>query len=303
MHHFQRAFYEVKFLAEFLRKNGVEFQNFFSEIMEKVYPGDFQRIRPWGNIGDRKCDGYLRSERRLFQVYAPNDIRLKNTLAKIDEDFHGALPYWRGYFDKWVFVHNSYHGIAADIETRLDDLEAANTPLKIERCGFEELRREVFRLDITDISSLLGLAPTTRDMMQIGLEDLRPVLTRIAGQKPDINQSVKPVPSDKIEANGLSDAVEELIRFGMHRASLVQKFFDKYYDPRFGESIAEAFKQEYQRLRATGLIGDEIFSELQVFAGGERVPNAAQQCSVLAVLAYLFERCHIFEPSRFTNTL
>ena len=103
----KRSYYEVIFENTYLKKGGNEFQDFFSEIMEKCHPGDFQRVRPWGNTGDRKNDGYLRSARILFQVYAPNEMSANDAITKIDEDFHGALHYWQQFFDKWIFVHNS----------------------------------------------------------------------------------------------------------------------------------------------------------------------------------------------------
>lgn len=106
----RRAYYEMAFENAYLKKGGNGFQDFFSEIMEKCHPSDFQRVRPWGNIGDRKNDGYLRSGRTLFQVYAPNEMSANEAIAKIQEDFNGALPYWQQYFDKWVFVHNSKNG-------------------------------------------------------------------------------------------------------------------------------------------------------------------------------------------------
>jgi hypothetical protein len=70
--------------------------------MEKRYPGDFITVRPWGNVGDRKNDGYLRSKRMLFQSYAPNDISAAECVAKIDDDFLGALPFWQKYFGAWI---------------------------------------------------------------------------------------------------------------------------------------------------------------------------------------------------------
>jgi hypothetical protein len=69
-----RSHYELTFKVAFMEKKGEEFQNFFSTVMEKGYPADFIRVRPWGNAGDRKNDGYLRSQRILFQSYAPNEI-------------------------------------------------------------------------------------------------------------------------------------------------------------------------------------------------------------------------------------
>jgi hypothetical protein len=45
-----RAYYEVAFERDFLKKGGNAFQDFFSEIMEKCHPGDFVRVRPWGVV-------------------------------------------------------------------------------------------------------------------------------------------------------------------------------------------------------------------------------------------------------------
>ena len=88
-----RAYYEVVLENRFLKKKGNEFQDFFSEIMEKCHPGDFQRVRPWGKSGDKKNDGFLKSERRLFQVYAPNDMTEAAARKKITEDFAGAVKH------------------------------------------------------------------------------------------------------------------------------------------------------------------------------------------------------------------
>lgn len=298
MQQIQRAFYEMKFLTEFLKRNGTEFQTLFEEIMEKRYPGDFQRVRPWGNIGDRKCDGYLKSKRCLYQVYAPDDMKIAKAITKIEEDFAEALPFWKKHFDSWVFVHNAYYGLAADVLQKLLDLEQAHTPITLDRCGFAELRLELFQMDASAIASILGPAPELRDMLSLGFDDLRPVLLNIGRQRPVLDDIILPVPLDKLDANGLSESAAELLRFGMQKATLVQRFFDKWHDPTLGDSIAQAFKLEYLRLKALKLPPDEIFCELQVFAGGERVQSPMTQSSVLVVLAYLFERCHIFEASR-----
>ena len=86
--------------------------------MELRYSGDFVRVRPWGNVGDRKNDGYLRSRRMLFQAYAPLVTRLRTLITKINEDFAGALPYWKEHFDEWILVHNHKDGVPADVLKR-----------------------------------------------------------------------------------------------------------------------------------------------------------------------------------------
>src|SRR5262245_55230856 len=82
-----RAFFELHFELAFLKRKADEFQDFFSSIMEKRYPADFVRVKPWGNVGDKKNDGYLKSRRMLFQSYAPNSMEAAKAIAKIEEDF------------------------------------------------------------------------------------------------------------------------------------------------------------------------------------------------------------------------
>ena len=134
-------YYREKFKSMFMEKSGNSFQDFFSEIMEAKYPGDFQSS-PWGKFGDRKNDGYIKSKRMLFQVYAPIRGSQEKFFKKIEGDFEGALPYWRDYFDQWIFVHNSREGLSSDVQIKLLDLEKQHNEIKILTWGFPELERK-----------------------------------------------------------------------------------------------------------------------------------------------------------------
>lgn len=297
MDHVTRQFYELWLERDFLKQKGNEFQDRFATVMEKRYPGDFVRVRPWGNVGDRKNDGYLKPKRILYQVYAPNEVELAKTLAKIDEDFFGALPYWKAYFDRWTFVHNSRAGLAPDVLKRLLELEAAHAPVTLPAFGFEEFRQEFFQLPVADIASILGPAPTVRDLSAIGHKDVQLVLNHIATASVDPAADVNEVHAGKLEANALSPYVAELLRTGMTRAKVVERFFERYHDATYGDRVAAAFRARYAVLRDAGQhTPDAIFMELQDFAsGGDKTP--ARQVAVLAVLAHLFESCDIFEPA------
>jgi hypothetical protein len=48
---------------------GDAFQDFFSEVMEKLHGSNFIRVRPFGQKGDKGCDGYLQPSGQLFQCY------------------------------------------------------------------------------------------------------------------------------------------------------------------------------------------------------------------------------------------
>ncbi|MCG2736732.1 MAG: hypothetical protein L6265_02785 [Thermoplasmatales archaeon] len=295
MDELMRAYYEATFEKEFLKKRGTAFQDFFSEIMEKCHPSDFQRVKPWGCAGDQKNDGYLRSQRTLFQSYAPNEMSASKAISKIDEDFRGALPYWREHFNCWVFVHNSREGLSPQILKKLCELGKEFPDITIVWFGFEELRSKVFSLSETDIFSVLGHVPSSRGLAHIGFAELKIVIDHIASQPPVEEGDYAPVSKEKLERNALSPHVQIILKAGMRKANLVQSFFNKWYDPTLGDKVATAFNNKYKKLKTTHHVPDIIFYNLQEFAGGPQRNPPAQELAISAVLAYLFERCDIFE--------
>jgi len=299
----RRAFYELKVENALLRLKGNAFQDWFSELMQLRFPGgDFVRVRPWGKLGDRKNDGYIRSRRTLCQVHAPDEASgattLRKILRKIDEDFAEAKPYWQEHFDVWVFVHNSPSGLPADVLKHLLDKQAANQPIQLRDWGPADMRTFLFELSDEHIARHLGPAPGRRDFENLGLKDLTPVLLKLAAQEPMPEVDVRPVPPGKIEANALSPSVSQLLKAGMPKADLVQRFFDNFHDSSLGDRIAAAFKERYAELRGTGLGPDAIFSRLVQYAGGLDDESVEHSAAVLSVIAYLFEQCDIFERPR-----
>lgn len=292
-----KAYYEGKFEAAFLRAKGNEFQSFFNELMGRAYKSDYMPCRPWGNRGDRKNDGFLKSDRRLFQVYAPNEMTEQEAISKIDEDFQGAKDFWGKHFDKWAFVHNAHSGIPPHVQKKILDLEAANPGFKLDPWGLEELRAIFRQLNPEDVESWFGHAPNAQTKVKMAFEDLRVVLETIGSKKPDSTLAVKQVPPKKIEANQLSNATATLLKEGMTKASLVDDFFGKWHDPTFGERIAMAFREEYRILRETRT-PNEIFCEFQAWVGGPERGTAEHEMAVLTVIAYYFESCDIFEEPR-----
>jgi cellulose synthase/poly-beta-1,6-N-acetylglucosamine synthase-like glycosyltransferase len=153
------AYYELRFENQFLRAKGFTFQTLFATLMGNAHPADFIPCRPWGAMGDRKNDGYLKSERLLFQVYAPNELRAARAIKKIREDFTQALPYWKDHFDTWVFVHNAIDGLSAPILDTLLALERENPPIKITAWGYHELVLRFRTLSLEARTALYGVPP------------------------------------------------------------------------------------------------------------------------------------------------
>ena len=62
----------------------------------------------------------------------------------------------------------------------------------------------------------------------------------------------------------------------------------------FPEKLKAGFLSEYDRLKAIGYSGDSLFFCLFDFAGGKHSEHI-KRAAGLAVLAYLFQICEVFE--------
>ena len=297
----QQLSYEKDFRILFLEAKGDGFQHLFEKLMGKVHPNDFMACRPWGNVGDRKNDGYLPSARTLFQCYAPNELSAVDAIRKINEDFDGAKTHWEKYFDEWIFVHNAPDGrLGPHIIEVLAKVAKENPTIKIGHCGWEEMLTKFRQLSLQDLESWFGPALTMEANINLGYSDLVAVLTHISVARAPATSEVKDVSHGKIEANLLSQVVADFLKIGMQKSPLVMQFFDNWNNPVYGEQIASAFKSQYDILRdaAPALHPDEIFGKLESWAGGVVNTTPTHRAAVLEVMAYLFDKCEIFEDAQ-----
>ena len=290
----QRSFYGLKFENTFLRDKGKAFETLFARVMAHGFTGCFEPVRPYGPKGDLKCDGFRRSDSTVFQSYAPDSIKLADLLGKIDEDFDGARTHWGAKMKRWEFVHNDIRGLPAEAVRKLDDLRTAHPEIEIAVFGEAEMRAVVMRLALHQLEDLFGVVPSQRTLERLDFASLRPVLLAIQRRDPGAEPPLAAPSATKLQHNALSPDAAALLRQGRRREKLVQDFFDAWPDPSFGEDVAEAFRARYQALKAANLSPDQIFGELQSFAGGMK-GEPSHQGAVLAVLSYFFERCDIFE--------
>ena len=294
---FEQSLFELSLRLAFHEKRGDEFQVFFSQLMGFRYPTDFIATRPWGQLGDRKCDGYLKSTRTLFQCFAPNELELSVTLKKMEEDFVGAMPHRTEFFDSWVFVHNAPdERLATDIARKLVELEGKAPGLKTQAWGFSALRKMALQLDASDLRSLLPRMPTPTTFAELTLKDVKPILEHlIATGIPDEGAVMSPPPG-KIEHNSLSDASARYLKMGMARARLVGRFLASNADKTYGDRLAGLFHAHYLDLRRQNLDPDDVLVRLFHFATGPLpTGNLRADAAAWTVLAYLFEHCDIFE--------
>jgi hypothetical protein len=263
--------------------------------MEFAHPKDFVQIRPWGNRGDEKCDGWLASESRIFQVYAPNELNQKQTETKIDNDFAGALQHWGGKFSNWTFVHNSKAGVPAFIPHKLQALAELYPAVKFTSWGYSEVRQELQHLDATQLTELFGFAPSAQAMQSVRYSDIEQVLNHVMTNEAPPDSDLRPVPKEKLAANSFSGDVVAFLTLGMRKSGLVDEYFKNHPDPRYGDALAHQFKRKYIEFKESSESSDEIFWKLRGFAGANNAKSDKEEAAALAIITHLFESCDIFE--------
>ena len=296
----QAAFYRLRFRLAFLEKKGAEFQDWFAELAARAFGPDFEAVRAYGNRGDLKCDGRRVSTHTIFQCYAPYEMKEVPLNAKIERDFVGAYENWGGGMAEWVLVHNDGRGLPASSVQRLDGLRESHPQVTIEVWTEPALQELADRLSLAHQQALFGFAPSKSGLETLAMTDLQPVIHQLQFMDPEPGEEPLTPPSrNKLEKNRLSADAAALLRLGRRKEALVETWFTKNRRPDLGERIAEAFRRRYAQLNDGTRSADQVFGDLQQYAGMGGKP--ARQAAVLAVLSYFFERCDIFEDPEEAN--
>lgn len=135
--------------------SGTEFQSLFEKIIKKSKP-EFVSIRPYGNIGDRKCDGLFEAGETIFQVYSPDELTQREVENKIEEDLAGAVLHWNDKIKKWVFVYNARRGLPPDVPKILSTQQEKYPNIKIDYLNSEMLWEMVRSLSVQQRAEILG---------------------------------------------------------------------------------------------------------------------------------------------------
>lgn len=294
MDELERLWYINLFRIAFLEKRGTEFQDWFVKLAGYAWGDDFEEVRPYGNVGDWKCDGWRISTGSVFQCYAPRDMTASEALSKVENDFAGAVGHWPR-MRSWHFVHNDGEGLPPQVTNLFQSLRSTNPTLQLTPWSEPELLGLVPLLSRTHSAALFGPAPTSLAFERLAYSDLQPVIDAIAQSNPDYGQEPRAPSPKKLEHNKLSIEVADLLRAGRRKERLVQSFIDSQINPQQGERIAQTFRDKYAELNMLGLSADAIFAHLHRLVGTTGSPQ--QMAAGLAVLSYFFERCDIFEDA------
>jgi hypothetical protein len=283
--------------------DGSAFETLFTKIMNYA-ENDFQQIKPWGNIGDRKNDGYIKSKGIYYQVYAPEDIRLKYTeaVSKLKKDFSGLIFQWSEVKEFYFVINDKYKGVFADVEIAINQLIKDNNLNNGGILTAKDLENKLFLLSDDQIQAIVICIPDP-SKIQLDFNVLNEVIKHIMGLP--ISESMPtdikmPDWNNKIIFNELSEATATRLNNGYLHINNMNKYLDN--NSNFLADTLRDKMNEIYLLEKNTYSGDELFWAIVKKASPKN--DFAFQSAVIVVMAKYFETCDIFErPNEVKNDI
>lgn len=293
----EKALYRILYQNKVFKSDGQSFENLFTEIMT-YSNSEFERIKAWGNIGDRKNDGYIKSEGTFYQVFAPEDIRKSYTdvVTKIETDFEGLKKHWNPINNFYFVVNDKFNGVNADSEKILTEIKNNHSLIDSGFFTASDLEKTLFNLDHDIIQTVVGFLPNI-DLGQLDYSVLNQVVGHIMRLPltPMIGEIKFPDWDQKIEFNGLSDVPKLHLNHGSQQLGALSSYLNQ--NTTVAEELQKQLSALYNSIKNDWgkykTSGDNIFWELINVCSPKN--EQAYQNAVIIVLAKYFESCDIFE--------
>ena len=280
---------------KFLEANGQAFEDIFTSIMN-YSEQDFRSIKPWGNIGDRKNDGYIPSKGVFYQVFAPEDIRKSypDVISKIKRDFAGLKSQWNPINEFYFVVNDKFLGVNADSEQEMQEIVKSNS---LTSGGFQtakDLENKLFLLDDDQIESIIGSIPDPSKIKTLDYSVLNEVIIHIMSMKLPKGKSPNvrlPEWNEKIEFNDLSTITAHYLSNGFIQVRNLELFLSNNSDF-LADELRDKLNDIYVK-ESKVYTGDELF--WRIVNEASPLEEQTHQSAVIVIMSKYFESCDIFE--------
>ncbi|MGK5068163.1 ABC-three component system protein [Janthinobacterium sp. RT4P48] len=311
---------QEKMIARILFKNKVlsadaqVFENLFTSIFGYARP-DFRQVKPQGNLGDRKNDGFEPASGRYYQVYAPENVQEKESSAikKLEGDFDGLKSFWAGIYPvgikEYFFVLNDkYKGAYPTTYQALAELQKKHCLDKAEVIACKHLEDVIFdELQEEHVYTIVGFLPDTTTIVKLDYSVLTEVVAHVLANTPNNavqGKLVTPEFETKLVFNDLKVAAS-FLKAGSYQDNAVESFFK--LNANFARhAVRQSLNDMYINAKTQGFVSDPISgltAQDQIYFDvlASATPNSfsgdkrATPKAVQVLLSYFFESCDIFE--------
>ena len=297
---------------------GMSFQNLFSDIMRYARP-DFTPVKPQGNQGDWKNDGYEPKAGRYYQVYAPEQFDEAAAIKKLNEDFTGLLAKWgdkavypHGIKEFYFVINDAFRRTPGAYPTTFAALETLRQQHYLNECKpflSKDLEDILLDLPADKIIAVLGNPPNPADISVLSFDLVNEVIRHIVentGPRTLSKTLVAPDFDEKIVFNKLN-ATGYLLRDATYRRGSLEEYFcsnSKFTRQEVRDRLQELYEKS-KILTFSDVPDGPTPSDQQLFQILDEITPKTQknnqrlatelQNAALVVMAYFFEACDIFE--------
>jgi len=260
---------------------------------------NFQSVPAYGNIGDRKNDGYDKTTGTYYQVYAPRILseRIREAKNKLNEDFRKLYNYWNTIYEikSYFFVVNDKykHGVEPEFNKAISELESEFPNITFGLLFNKNLEDIFFELSDFKRNEIIYI-PDYENIefdasgLNLVIEHLIKLKTNYLGYKfPE-----DPNREKKIAFNNLGEQASNYIRFGSYQKSELDQYFKKNSDLK--ENLRIKFSTLYQKGKT--LFPDNS-DDIYTYILRKASPKEEQYIvnAVIVLMSMYFETCDIFE--------
>jgi len=305
----QKYYSELRFSLKAIKSDGQVYEDLFNDVMVASRTG-FRRVKAYGNIGDRKNDGFIPTTGTYFQVFAPENINNERTVvsavSKLEEDFTKLLEHWNEDtpLKEFYFVLNDKQkGTPAPVEQKMAKLRKLYSDITFGTFTMDDLISEFMVLDIEKQESIIGFIPSPNKLQTITVSALSKTiehLTTLEGVQDKLNDNFDLEEfNNKIVFNHLDNRIAEILEKAETQTYIIDEYFTRNQNKRLGEYIRNSLNYIYE-------------TEKEKYGGEVTVTNSAiifynilDICAIekgleainasLVLISFFFTSCDIFE--------
>lgn len=297
----QRVMSQLMFKTRIYQKNASEFETFFTAVMSKV-DKDFTQVKPQGQKGDRKNDGYNPKKGIYYQVYAPERVNTKEALEKMEGDLEGLFEFWDDIcpVKEYNFlINDKYLGVYPDINSKIIEL-GNRYKIKTNLLLAKDLENMYMKLEYEEMVEIVGII-CVPEAKGISFIDLNEIIEYIMNMDYNIEEEgiISPAEmEEKIIFNNLNKEISNIINTYSIYTGQLEEFFSNRGDFE-REKIQEKLIQIYKETKVQIKDDIEDCSSLRFLAIVDKILPQPRKFSTLqalyVLLSYYFETCDILE--------
>lgn len=295
------------FVSKVYQSEGKVFEDLFKNIMV-IHDNNFEPIKPHGNYGDRKNDGFNKISGTYYQVYAPEDIRKKYTqvdaIKKAEIDFIKLIQNWDKVYkirDYKFVINDKYKGVYPKVHKVLEKIGSQHS-ITSGTWLTKDLEQVFLEFDEEKMMRIIGLIPSSSTIDIVNFSTLTDVINYLIKNSQPYKYDgslANPKFENKITFNNLGSFPAHLLNIGNYQASAIDSFFSKNSDD-VKQQLSKIFNDYY--IDAEKIIPESIEkSDLEFFyILNKACPEISKsvQDAVIVLMSYYFESCDIFKEPK-----